>query len=113
MRLFQSRVAGSSPVIRSFQGRSLASVEVVRLLWINRALQSLTDLERRVAEERECGHHNGLWRSLVALPLWVLEVAGSNPASPTTLRDSERLADSLRACRDHRRAREKGDPLPH
>lgn len=38
---------------------------------------------------RECGHHNGLWRSLVALPLWVREVAGSNPASPTTLRDSE------------------------
>lgn len=41
---------------------------------------------------RECGHHNGLWRSLVALPLWVREVAGSNPASPTTLRDSEGLA---------------------
>ena len=54
---------------------------------------------------------NGLWRSLVALPLWVREVAGSNPASPTTLRDSERFADSLRACRDHRRAREKSDPL--
>ena len=31
---------------------------------------------------------NGLWRSLVALPLWVREVAGSNPASPTTRRDS-------------------------
>ena len=45
-------VAGSSPVIRSFQGRSLASVEVVRLLWINRAPQSLTDLERRVAEDK-------------------------------------------------------------
>lgn len=42
--------------------------------------------------KRECGHHNGLWRSLVALPLWVREVAGSNPASPTTRRDTERLA---------------------
>ena len=45
-------VAGSSPVIRSFQGRSLASAEMVRLLLINRAPQSLTDLERRVAEEK-------------------------------------------------------------
>src|SRR3954462_14119123 len=35
----------------------------------------------------------GVWRSLVARKFWVLQVAGSNPAAPTTLKTASETED--------------------
>lgn len=45
---------------------------------------------------------DGVWRSLVARPLWERKVVGSNPATPTTSTASTKIAPMIALWADCR-----------